>query len=486
MALNSFRFILLLFPILAGFYLLCFFCKKEKTKRNVLAGYLLAIGYLMVAETDIRFLLCLLAVTLITYFCPLLLERKQLGRTKAWVAFGIVADLVSLGVFKYFNFFYNQVEALFGGAKTNMNILLPIGISFYTFSSISYLVDVYRGKYEANKSFLEVALFIGFFPKIISGPIIRGRDFFESLNGLGKKNLYNFSCGIQIFVWGLFKKMVLADRLSVFVDNVFYAPKAFHSITVIWAMLSYPLQLYFDFAGYSDMAIGISKLFGIDLAWNFNFPFVARTVSEFWKRWHISLSSWLQEYLYFPLGGNRKGKIRTYVNLLLTMLLGGLWHGAAWCYILWGGLQGLALGFDKMRLERRKKKYGRKDAKKSGPAVAFLSMVASYLFFAFSIIIFRSENIMDGFAFIGQLFKPHDGMMHLYTWSLFSMVCLIIGTLVMRRKTGFAMKMPQKVEDRYFLFDLTSILGLTLFFVLCGLTVGLAYFGNTAFIYGAF
>lgn len=329
MALNSFRFILLLFPILAGFYLLSLFCKKEKTKRNVLAGYLLAIGYLMVAETDIRFLLCLLAVTLITYFCPLLFERKQLGRTKAWVAFGIVADLVLLGVFKYFNFFYNQVEALFGGTKTNLNILLPIGISFYTFSSISYLVDVYRGEYEANKSLLEVALFIGFFPKIISGPIIRGRDFFESLNGLGKKNFYNFSCGIQIFVWGLFKKMVLADRLSVFVDNVFYAPKSFHSITVIWATLSYPLQLYFDFAGYSDMAIGISKLFGIDLAWNFNFPFVARTVSEFWKRWHISLSSWLQEYLYFPLGGNRKGKIRTYVNLLLTMLLGGLWHGAA-------------------------------------------------------------------------------------------------------------------------------------------------------------
>ena len=143
MALNSFRFILLLFPILAGFYLLSLFCKKEKTKRNVLAGYLLAIGYLMVAETDIRFLLCLLAVTLITYFCPLLLERKQLGRTKAWVAFGIVADLVSLGVFKYFNFFYNQVEALFGGAKTNLNILLPIGISFYTFSSISYLVDLF-------------------------------------------------------------------------------------------------------------------------------------------------------------------------------------------------------------------------------------------------------------------------------------------------------------------------------------------------------
>ena len=485
MALNSFAFLILLFPLLFIFYFLGFlFAKKENQKGRVLAGYLLLVGYVMVGRTDMRFLLCLILVTGITYLSPIFFERKMLGKTKAWIVLGVVADLGFLGVCKYYRFFYHQVEELLGLEKTNLSILLPIGISFYTFSSISYLVDVYRGKYKANSSLLEVALFIGFFPKLISGPIIRGKDFFESIRSLGKKNLYNFSCGIQIFVWGLFKKMVLADRLCVFVDNVFYAPKAFSSITLIWAVLSYPLQLYFDFAGYSDMAIGVSKMFGIDLAWNFNFPFVAKTVSEFWKRWHISLSSWLQEYLYFSLGGNRKGKLRTYANLLITMLLGGFWHGAAWCYILWGGLQGIALGFDKMRLER-KKRLGKTQGKQ-GFWKNLLAMTASYLFFAFSIIIFRSEDIGNGFVFIGQLFTPHTGIVHLYTWSVFSMLCLIIGTLVMRKKTGFSMNMPKKAEERYFLFDLTKITGLTLFFVLCGLTVGFAYFGNTAFIYGAF
>lgn len=190
----------------------------------------------------------------------------------------------------------------------------------------------------------DLALYLAFFPKFLSGPIVRPDKFRKQLqSGAQGIDLNNLQTGIQLVVWGMFKKMVIADHLAIFVEDVFSAPGAFHSFTCIWAMISYSLQIYFDFSGYSDMAIGLAKMLGIEIDKNFDLPYISKNVTEFWKRWHISLSSWLQDYVYISLGGNRKGKIRTQVNLILTMLLGGLWHGASWTYIVWGGIHGLAL-----------------------------------------------------------------------------------------------------------------------------------------------
>jgi len=337
MSINSFRFLCifaLLIIIVAGVQLIG---KKSGGVRKAQLGILLLFSYYCIFKADWRFCLCVLAVTLIAYTIALLFEKTK--NPKILVGGGTTLVLF-LGYFKYTNFFVNSFRALFGLDSVTLNIILPLGISFYVFSAIAYLIDIYRGEYPAQKNILNIALYIAFFPKLTAGPIVRGKDFFPQVKGYRGIQWDAFKVGIQIFVFGLFKKIVLADHLGVFVDDVFRAPTAFNTGTVVLAAISYSLQIYFDFSGYSDMAIGVSKILGFDFKPNFNLPYISRNVSEFWKRWHISLSSWFQDYLYIPLGGNRKGKVRTYINLMLVMLISGLWHGAGWTFIAWGALHG--------------------------------------------------------------------------------------------------------------------------------------------------
>jgi alginate O-acetyltransferase complex protein AlgI len=230
----------------------------------------------------------------------------------------------------------------------SLPIILPVGISFYTFQSLSYTIDVYRKKIVAEKDFLKLALYISFFPQLVAGPIVRASDFLPQLEEHRNVSLHNFKIGIQIGIFGLFKKVVIADWLSVFVDDVFSTPNAFHAMSILLAVIAYAIQIYFDFSGYSDMAIGCAKCLGYDFARNFNMPYISRNISEFWRRWHISLSSWLKEYVYIPMGGNRKGICRTYIHNMVTMLLGGLWHGADWTFVAWGGVHGIALCIHKV------------------------------------------------------------------------------------------------------------------------------------------
>ncbi len=327
------------FFILFFFTVILFTKVKTNYGKNLL---LLAVSYFFYAYWDVRFLFLLIGLTWVNWFLAKKMDTCMHRRRLCVI--GVAVSLSVLGIFKYFNFFLNTAYQLVGVKDGNiMNIILPVGISFYTFQSMSYLIDVYRGKIAARKDFLTVALYVAFFPQLVAGPIVRASDLLPQLDEEHIIQKKNVEAGLQIFLMGVVKKIVIANRLAVCVDAVFAAPAAYDGASILCAVFSYSIQIYCDFSGYSDMAVGIARFFGYDLCRNFNLPYISKNPTEFWKRWHISLSSWLQDYVYIPLGGNRKGKIRTYINLFLTMILGGLWHGASWHFVVWGGVHGGAL-----------------------------------------------------------------------------------------------------------------------------------------------
>jgi alginate O-acetyltransferase complex protein AlgI len=277
---------------------------------------------------DWRFLGLLATVTLVDYYVShFLFTAKSEKKRKILLWVSIVTNLGFLGVFKYFNFFTQTLDLLaqtWGWRVGTLNIILPIGISFYTFETLSYVIDVYRRVTLPAKSLLDYAIFITFFPRLVAGPIMRASQFLPQLERGIQLNFPGLVNGAQLFLRGMLKKMVIADNVAVMVDQVFQAPGVFSSPTVWLGVAAYSVQILYDFWGYTDMACGIGKMLGIELPINFNLPYTAQSISEFWTRWHISLSTWLRDYLYISLGGNRRGKVRTYLNLMITMLLGGL------------------------------------------------------------------------------------------------------------------------------------------------------------------
>ncbi len=272
------------------------------------------------------------------------------ARKKLMLVVTVLVNLTFLGFFKYFNFFIDSAEAALRGMgydekMFHLSVALPVGISFYTFQSLSYTLDVSRGLLKPAQRFWDFALFVAFFPPMVAGPIERGAHLFPQLLKRRLLNPEQLQAGVWLIVWGLFKKMVIADNLSVITGDVFGASTYanYHGIDLLLGILCFSFVIYCDFSGYTDIARGVGKLMGFDIMINFRLPYFAVNPSDFWRRWHISLSSWLRDYLYIPLGGNRKGPTRTYINLFLTMLLGGLWHGASWNFVLWGAFHGLIL-----------------------------------------------------------------------------------------------------------------------------------------------
>ncbi len=418
----------------------------------------------------------MLGLTVVAYVCAAAYEKD--GR-KLWVTLGVIAPLVILGIFKYFNFFVDSFCALLGLSRAgSLNILLPVGISFYTFQSLSYTIDVYRGKLPAEKSFVNVALYIAFFPQLVAGPIVKAGEYLPQLREDRNISLSNLQQGVQCFVLGLFKKVVLADNISVFVDAVYDCPAAFHAVTVLLAVAAYSIQIYCDFSGYSDMAVGCAKCLGYDLPRNFNLPYISKNVTEFWKRWHISLSTWLMEYLYFPLGGNRKGTVRRYINLMLTMLIGGLWHGASWTFVAWGGLHGLALCVHKLFL---KAAQGRE--KKDNALLSALSVLATFCFVSLCWVFFRAGDFATAMRVFQAIFTWQQGVIHLSSWAILGLACVALATLaaVLRSK-----KRGGPIDGFYPRVKLSTIPGLLVFFLFVGLTLGLAYTGENPFIYFQF
>jgi D-alanyl-lipoteichoic acid acyltransferase DltB (MBOAT superfamily) len=276
-------------------------------------------------------------------------RQKKHQLRKILLTISILFNLGLLFYFKYTDFFIQILNNNLGAHINPLNILLPVGISFYTFENISYVVDVYRGEFVPVKKFNRYLLFLSFFPKLVMGPIVRAKDFIPQIDKPYRINKDDFSEGFFLIITGLFRKLVISDYITVnFVNYIFDAPGKYSGLECLFAVYGYAVIIYCDFSGYSSIAIGIARWLGFTIPANFISPYQSTSITEFWRRWHISLSSWLRDYLYIPLGGNRLGKIRTYVNLFITMLLGGLWHGASFNFIVWGGLHGVALSVHKL------------------------------------------------------------------------------------------------------------------------------------------
>jgi len=307
---------------------------------------LLAASYLFYISWNWRFVPLLAGLTLIDYVAAIWIERSAPGRRKLALLVSLGANLGFLGFFKYYNFAASNLAAAFGLAddRWRLAVILPLGISFHTFQSISYVVDVYRGEQRSVRRFLDYALFISFFPQLVAGPIVRARRFFGDLTGWSPPTRDEIQKGVFLMLLGVAKKLALADNFAAIADRYFAGDAA----TGAWTgVLAFSMQIYFDFSGYTDIAIGSALLLGFRFPVNFQRPYLAVSITDFWRRWHISLSTWLRDYVYIPLGGNRGSRLRTYRNLLLTMLVGGLWHGANWTFLVWGGYHGVLLAIER-------------------------------------------------------------------------------------------------------------------------------------------
>ncbi len=351
MLFNSFVFLIFLCVVIPVYYLLS---KKYRT------WFLIACSYFFYGYWDWRFLSLILISTLVDFVVGQKIHRTgSIRRKKLFLSISLLANLGILGFFKYFDFFVNSFQDLAAVFNIqldflHLNILLPVGISFYTFQTLSYTIDVYRGRLEPTTSFPDFALYVAFFPQLVAGPIERAVHLLPQIQKMPAASKQDFREGFALLTTGMFKKVLIGDTCGRIVDHIFSQPSLYTSLELFMALVLFSVQIYADFSGYSNIARGTAKFLGIHLIENFNQPYLSASITEFWRRWHISLSSWLKDYLYITLGGNRKGKSRTYVNLMTTMLLGGLWHGANWTFVVWGGLHGTYLAVHKMILGRQK------------------------------------------------------------------------------------------------------------------------------------
>jgi D-alanyl-lipoteichoic acid acyltransferase DltB (MBOAT superfamily) len=352
MLFNSFIFFVFLLVVLPIFYVLP---KKAKNP------FLLFGSYVFYGYWDWRFTSLLAISTVVDFIIGKYLEKATKKRSrKLFLLMSMTVNLGILAFFKYFGFFVGSFEALANSFGLHLdylhlNIILPVGISFYTFQTMSYTIDIYRERIKPTNNFIDFAVFVSFFPQLVAGPIERASNLLPQISKTPKPTRSQIEKGIVLIITGLFTKVLIGDTTGRYVDHMFNQPDLYRSTELLMALILFSIQIYADFSGYSSIARGIAKLLGIELMKNFEQPYLSSNITEFWRRWHVSLSSWLKDYLYiFALGGNRNGKKRTYLNLIFTMLLGGLWHGASWNFVIWGGLHGVYLAGHKLMLGDKK------------------------------------------------------------------------------------------------------------------------------------
>ncbi len=389
---------LLLFLAFLAFYTLL----SGKRATAVRLIYLTAFSYYFYYKNAGEYCVLLSVVTIVNYFAAIAIERFRSAAARwAMVFVTVVFMLGQLAYFKYTNFALSEILPFFGEEFKPLDIFLPAGISFFTFQSMNYIIDVYRGKMKATHSIIDFAFFVSFFPTILAGPILRARDFLPQVHRPVVVTREMFGTGLWFIIMGLFKKAVISDYIGVnFVNRIFDAPELYTGIENLFGVYGYTLKLYCDFSGYSDMAIGIAMWLGFSIPANFRSPYKSQSITEFWRRWHISLSSWLRDYLYISLGGNRKGKVRMYVNLFLTMLLGGLWHGASLNFVVWGGMHGIALCIHKKfrELLGHDKHYESHGIRKIGAVFLTFHLVCfAWLFFA-------NPTFQSSMTMLGKIF----------------------------------------------------------------------------------
>lgn len=399
MLFNSYEF-LLFFPIVVLIYYII-----PKKMRYV---WLLLASYYFYMCWNVKYVLLLFTSTLITYLSGLWIGKFENLNKKKWVVFfSFASNLGILFFFKYANFAIENLNrltrSLYGlGEISALNILLPVGISFYIFQALSYTMDIYRDEIKAEKNFFKYALFVSFFPQLVAGPIERSKNLLKQINEYHAFDLENVKSGFMSMIWGYFLKLVIADRIAIFVNEVYGNSQSQSAAVLLIASILFAFEIYCDFAGYSLIAIGAAKVMGFQLMENFNSPYLAENVADFWRRWHISLSTWFKDYLYIPLGGNRKGSVRKYLNLMTVFLLSGLWHGANWTFVIWGGLNGFyqVIG-DLIRKAKRDKKSktenesSKIDNKKSRFALIskITNFAITFILIDVSWIFFRADNL---------------------------------------------------------------------------------------------
>ena len=357
---------------------------------------LVSASYIFYGYWDWRFLSLLVFSTVVDFAIAQKIDQTaEQKQKKLWLGVSLFTNLSILGFFKYFNFFTASFSELLTtiGIPFNdltLRVILPVGISFYTFQTLSYTIDVYRGDLKPAKNIVDFAVYVAFFPQLVAGPIERATSFLPQIMERRKIDLAQVNAGIFLILWGYFKKLVIADNVATVADPIFNNYTDYQGLDIILGVLAFTVQIYCDFSAYSDIARGLAKLMGFELMVNFKLPFFARNPSDFWSRWHISLSSWLRDYLYIPLGGNRQGTFNTYRNLFLTMLIGGLWHGAAWNFIWWGAYQGLILVIYRLFSQKRSQSQNNREA---NPLAVALQVLVMFVLANIGWVIFRSTSV---------------------------------------------------------------------------------------------
>lgn len=396
---------LIFFPLAV----LVYFIVPKKLKNL----WLLAVSYYFYIQWNTKYAILLAGSTFVTYLGGIFLEalrnKGKKGSAKACLAGVIVVNLAILFFFKYSNFFIenlNRVNAVLGQDKqySGIDILLPVGISFYIFQALGYTIDVYRGEMKAAKNILKYALFVSFFPQLIAGPIGRSKQLLHQFDEEHSFDADRVRSGLLMMAWGLFSKMVIADNISPTVDLVFNNFNNFSGVEMIIATVLFGIQIYCDFAGYSLLAIGSAKVLGFKLIDNFKSPYFAMSISEFWKRWHISLTSWFRDYIYIPLGGNRKGKARKYMNVMIIFLVSGFWHGAQWTYIIWGGLNGLFMVVEGMTASFRAKVRDKFSVDTTRFSYRFATRLITFCLVDFTWLFFRAPSFTQAIKMIEKTF----------------------------------------------------------------------------------
>jgi alginate O-acetyltransferase complex protein AlgI len=382
-------------------FIVTWLCARARRLRLL---FLLGASYFFYAQSGTRFLLLIWACSTADFLLGHAIARAERQKQRqAWLALTVVMNLGVLAYFKYAKFGLTTAKAALAALGVNLpiptlSIALPVGISFFTFESMSYVIDVYRREIEPHGSYLEYLTFVAFFPHLVAGPIVRPRDLLPQLSRAPRWAANQASAALLLIATGLLKKLAIADYLGLnLVDRVFDAPAQYSALECYVAIVAYAVQIYTDFSGYTDIAIGSAALLGVRFPVNFRAPYQAHDLVEFWRRWHISLSTWLRDYLYIPLGGNRAGRLRTYANLFATMLLGGLWHGPNWTFVVWGGLHGAGLALNRAFRER----FG--DRLRANSALRVVSTLATFHFVLLAWVFFRADSFRNARAVFGEL-----------------------------------------------------------------------------------
>ncbi len=463
MLFNSIEFLIFL-PIV--FILFWFVLNKSLRGQNIL---LILASYIFYGWWDWRFLSLIVISSILDFSLARGIEKSDTkARRKQLLWISILVNLGILGFFKYFNFFADSLEDLLGimGMKADfitLEILLPVGISFYTFQTLSYTIDVYRKEIPASKDIFAFFAYVAFFPQLVAGPIERAKNFLPQFSKTKTFTYENGVDGMRQILWGLFKKVVIADNCAPFVDQIFADPSNYNSPILLLGAVLFAFQIYGDFSGYTDIALGTARLFGFTLMRNFAYPYFSRDIAEFWRRWHISLSSWFKDYLYFPLGGSRGSKNKTIRNVFAIFLVSGFWHGANWTFVIWGGLNALYFLPSLIMGNNRKNLDIVANDRRWASLVEVKDMAITFFLTCLAWIFFRAENVTSAFDYIIQIFNPRNvftegsAALQPTVWIVMFFIGLLIGVEWIQRREQHGLSIvPKSKLFRYFIY-----LGLT-------------------------